>query len=569
MSSNETNQPTLDLDAKGHVDPDETIVEDEEETLAAGGLKKKDAEPQGGKAESKTEDSGTEEEGEESSSSSDDGGMYAGLTAQQKKLMKAKFAAMQAGYADAMKQQRDVKVKEIQNQFKFAIGDGGEEVSDALAGFILDFTTRQEMNLREKLDQDAVVFLRTMREMHKEAEAEEAKKAANAKKNDGDYKVGSDEEDDSTSCDDGPESGLSDLNFDEGEDWVKDVLRRKKAHQEKRKKANVAKGQKLDGTKRTGRLLLDEALKDKTSMEGWSVARQKAFKNIKTNPNAYYYRFNAPGEKQGGGGFTLEERKIFMLRMKELGVNNKWGVFSMKIPGRVGYQCSNFYRILVKNGDIRDPNYHYDGKKLHFKRNVKKPGMSDKQFEAIRFYNFTIIKDPTGVWKNLPARHEKAPKIEEVNGEVRLKPASSTAGAAAGDAAGAAAAEARKGKRKRKARAPRRPAKKKKRVKNDSDTDSDVDIRVKEMESDSDDEYGNPIPDFIDPINGCPVEQPAISPYGHVCGYSNWTKILRTGKFKNTCPFTKKPLGRRELVKLTRANYDEFKDKIINNASLS
>lgn len=37
---------------------------------------------------------------------------------------------------------------------------------------------------------------------------------------------------------------------------------------------------------------------------GWSEARKQAFKLIDTNPNAYYYRFNAPGEPQRNGAFT-------------------------------------------------------------------------------------------------------------------------------------------------------------------------------------------------------------------------------------------------------------------------
>ena len=32
----------------------------------------------------------------------------------------------------------------------------------------------------------------------------------------------------------------------------------------------------------------------------------------------------------------------------------------MKIPGRVGYQCSNFYRQLIKEGEIHDDNYVKD-----------------------------------------------------------------------------------------------------------------------------------------------------------------------------------------------------------------
>ena len=32
----------------------------------------------------------------------------------------------------------------------------------------------------------------------------------------------------------------------------------------------------------------------------------------------------------------------------------------MQIPGRVGYQCSNFYRQLIKEGEIKDSNYYID-----------------------------------------------------------------------------------------------------------------------------------------------------------------------------------------------------------------
>jgi len=40
------------------------------------------------------------------------------------------------------------------------------------------------------------------------------------------------------------------------------------------------------------------------AFEGWSEARIKAYKMIGINPNTYYYRFNAPGEKQRNGAWT-------------------------------------------------------------------------------------------------------------------------------------------------------------------------------------------------------------------------------------------------------------------------
>jgi len=276
----ENNQPaesvneaaTKELEQGGEIDPDETICEEEEEKDEKGGeqpanpvpptvgkQEAKEGQPRP-PAEKEEEDSGTEED----ESSSDEGGMYAGLSAEQKRVMKEKFAAMQAGYADAMKKQRDTKVQEVRNMFKFAVEEA-QVPDDGLAGFILDFTSRHEMNLKAKLDENPTHFLETMREMWKDAQIQEERKAERAKRKDGDYVADGDLDDLSTSCEDGPESGLSDLNFDEGEDWVQDVLKRKRRHKEKRKKAKVNKGQKLDGTQRVGRLLLDDALKDKNA----------------------------------------------------------------------------------------------------------------------------------------------------------------------------------------------------------------------------------------------------------------------------------------------------------------
>ena len=38
----------------------------------------------------------------------------------------------------------------------------------------------------------------------------------------------------------------------------------------------------------------------------------------------------------------------------------------------------------------------------------------------------------------------------------------------------------------------------------------------------------------------------------------------RVVKTKNTCPFTKQTLNRRQLVKLTPQNIDQYRDKIVN-----
>eukprot|EP01084_Bolivina_argentea_P154951 270076_1 len=67
---------------------------------------------------------------------------------------------------------------------------------------------------------------------------------------------------------------------------------------------------------------------------------------------------------------------------------------------------------------------------------------------------------------------------------------------------------------------------------------------------------------FLDVMTGSPIKQPAISPSGHVLGYESWTKILRMSSCKNLCPFTKQPLTRRSLIKLTNDNYQNYKNKI-------
>lgn len=97
-----------------------------------------------------------------------------------------------------------------------------------------------------------------------------------------------------------------------------------------------------------GRLTLDDALhqiqnSNEDGYAGWSAARLRAYKMIDKNPNSYYYRFNAPGEQQKKGKWTDEENALFLNRLKQVGPNSQWGIFSIAIPGRVGYQVSKFY----------------------------------------------------------------------------------------------------------------------------------------------------------------------------------------------------------------------------------
>ena len=51
-------------------------------------------------------------------------------------------------------------------------------------------------------------------------------------------------------------------------------------------------------------LRLDAAVAKAESMEGWSEARKIAWAKRDTAPNTYYFRFNAPGEKQKTGPWS-------------------------------------------------------------------------------------------------------------------------------------------------------------------------------------------------------------------------------------------------------------------------
>merc|ERR1719249_67035 len=101
----------------------------------------------------------------------------------------------------------------------------------------------------------------------------------------------------------------------------------------------------------------------------------------------------------------MDEHKAFMERVMECGVNCQWGSFSKTIKGRVGYQCSNYWRQMMKDGWVKDPNYwiRADGS-FAFKR-AKKGSIPDE----IRRFSFVVLHDPSKVFHPLPGSHPKRP----------------------------------------------------------------------------------------------------------------------------------------------------------------
>lgn len=74
----------------------------------------------------------------------------------------------------------------------------------------------------------------------------------------------------------------------------------------------------------------------------------------------------------------------------------------------------------------------------------------------------------------------------------------------------------------------------------------------------------NPMPNHLDIITGDIVSMPAMSPYGHVLSYETWIKILASSKRENRCPFTLQKMTRRSLIRITKENYQDYKDQIVN-----
>ncbi|KAL4428095.1 hypothetical protein ABPG75_002184 [Micractinium tetrahymenae] len=79
----------------------------------------------------------------------------------------------------------------------------------------------------------------------------------------------------------------------------------------------------------------------------WSAARRAAWKGRAANCNECLYRLPVPGERLATGAFTDDESAAFERRLAEFRAQgwplSCWGLFSLALPNRVGYQCSQHY----------------------------------------------------------------------------------------------------------------------------------------------------------------------------------------------------------------------------------
>ncbi|KAL1923320.1 uncharacterized protein VTP21DRAFT_8300 [Calcarisporiella thermophila] len=362
------------------------------------------------------------------------------------------------------------------------------------------------------------------------------------------------------------------------------LLLRKRSETLKKTTAETVKNQ----YRMSSRLALDDAIlqarnsKDpQKAFEGWSQARIRAWDQRDKNPNSYYYRFNAPGEVQRKGQWTPEEERIFFKRLAEIGANGQWGIFAMGIPGRVGYQCSNFYRLLVESGRVKDPNYVLDERgKAHYLFSSKNPttGKEEKVFRTHRKHGTatpytsssaaasaavatttrqTRTRNTTQGAKSKAKRRKRGWDRRDSSDDDDVSEDEEF-----GDDSGEFVIRSWATSKRTRTRATTKMA-------NIPLAASDFEaVQEREQPGKQEEEIvwdENPLPEFIDPITLDVVEKPAMCKYGHVMGYDTWIRCLTTeGATKNTCPMTKQPLTKRDLILLTHDNIEEYRGRIVN-----
>jgi hypothetical protein len=238
------------------------------------------------------------------------------------------------------------------------------------------------------------------------------------------------------------------------------------------------------------------------------MARKISYAQARERPHAGYYRHLPAGETQRNGAWTEAERRKFFERMREWRGDSDtftgcWGTFSLGIPGRVGYQCNNFYRALLQSGEMHDSQYVIgeDGKMHHASR-VHPPRESQrKKVEHQQSKPFTI---------------DMIESLRFVKGsETRTQAVSS-----------------------------------------DLAFEEEHQISRYEMWA-----MQNPLPEAIDFITQEPIRVPAISPDGYVLDYKTWLESLSE---KPVNPFTQRHLTKRQLVILTTENINEYAGRIVN-----
>lgn len=186
----------------------------------------------------------------------------------------------------------------------------------------------------------------------------------------------------------------------------KETEKKEQKGESQKKKSSDSKASKSDvQTRLADNDLVPNELKKYVPQEVWNMwspIRRDSFANIIKNPNTFFYRNRPPGDPQKTGPFSPQEEEQFRNRLRyfreELEIEDGlWGLFAVPIRGRLGYQCSNFYRLLIKDGKLHDDRYQLEDGKLVFKQGSKKPvppnSMKILEQEAFDFIQSCLKSD--------------------------------------------------------------------------------------------------------------------------------------------------------------------------------
>jgi hypothetical protein len=282
------------------------------------------------------------------------------------------------------------------------------------------------------------------------------------------------------------------------------------------------------------------------------------------NPNAFFYRNRPPSDPQRFGSFTREEEELFLQRMSyfrnilhtEEGL---WGLFAVPIRGRVGYQCSNFYRQLIKEHKLVDDRYELlpNGDLRYRARSCLTPPASIAilEHEAFAFINECMCRDDgetprivAPIWvetDNLrvrplrtqkPRPREKPPQTEEQGEDVIHFFG----------------------------RDRKLPERKYDPLKDDTPGRGKGGYLCRSHDSKDDDEdLRCPLYGILDPLTDDPMLNPMMDRAGYVMDLQSWRRVFKSG---DPAPFPSEASSERDLEAITSRNYADLRFYILNMA---
>lgn len=311
---------------------------------------------------------------------------------------------------------------------------------------------------------------------------------------------------------------------------------------------------------------LTEKLKLYVSEEiwsSWSPIRRESFKQIMTNPNTFFYRNRPPNDPQKYGAFTQEEEELFIKRVNyfrhDLKIDDGlWGLFSVPIRGRLGYQCSNFYRQLIRDGKIKDSRYEIasDGK-LKFKHGPTRPidpsAIEILEKEAMDFINECLVGDGTGATPQV-----SAPIRVDSDRPVQYKRYKDRTGGPKCLHRPSQELMNLFGRRRKLAEKKFNPL---------SDTEvtggKNAPRSRRDQRSLEDESTRCPLYGALDPMSGEPMTSPMMDENGFVMDLKSWRRVFRYGEAP---PCEQVAMDEDDLVELTAGNFNDFRLHIVNIA---